>query len=665
MAAPIPSARPLESSSRLVDDVNGESRHLIQYPSPLPTPRFRSTTVTERPRTSSGADPRKQRGKTNTAQQHKSKDDTYVIDMVAKETPQKSYHIPIRGKAPSPDSSPDSRPRSPPTSTVVRTTTPDSLDEVGDTGIVTIGMALGSPSHQPSPAVPNWRPQPVARAMTASAVTREPASQPLREEEPPKAKSRKWGIFGRSKSTKRGRSATGSAATPPSSTQDRFSPPQADFMRQGQASPQVVGSPLMKKPTVARSQTAPLLGEAPPSRKVQVMSPHYQAAQTSRKPLPAQPFPSEGRPPPPAKGPRDMPKGQLLNVDIPSIEMERYSIMFGSVLQPNRGSSSLLARRQATLEKLRMLKDETEREEEGLALKPPPRRATSPNPRQQSPSFSLFPNTPSKVTASHHPSPRSRSYTSPALLPSPSQPNFSPQEAEIYLQRSATPSDDARKHRPGQPQVVTPGSAQRESSRERARLHKPRSSSKLRNPQIMVESPQSISDSPRASHHGGKALEAVDEDEPAWQMVSQTSLGSTTSAAVGPGANNTPRSLASTPVSAVQEAKEKIEDEAQRALRDAVENSIRRQISMSQQKREMLRPQHLKASPLATSYSGRKDASPQGVGIARNVVPRMVVGQNERLAETKTSTPTLVHPGAEGQFPLNNRKSERIVLETA
>jgi hypothetical protein len=79
----------------------------------------------------------------------------------------------------------------------------------------------------------------------------------------------------------------------------------------------------------------------------------------------------------------------------------------------------------------------------------------------------------------------------------------------------------------------------------------------------------------------------------------------------------------------------------------------------------MLRPQHLTASPLATSSSSRKDASPQGVGIARNVIPRVVVGKNERLAETKSSTPTLVHPGAEGQSPLNNRKSERIVLDSA
>lgn len=47
--------------------------------------------------------------------------------------------------------------------------------------------------------------------------------------------------------------------------------------------------------------------------------------------------------------------GLMLNVDIPSIEMERYSVMFGSVLQKpaSASSSALLARRQATLQKLK------------------------------------------------------------------------------------------------------------------------------------------------------------------------------------------------------------------------------------------------------------------------------------------------------------------------
>jgi hypothetical protein len=630
---------------------------------PLPANRSTSTTAIDRPRTSSGPDSKKPKGKLDNSQHFRSRDDTHVPDMVTKGTAQRSYHIPIRGKAPSPDSSPDSRSRSPPATTIVRTTTPDSLSEPAETGLVTIGMALGSPSHPPGPEM---RPRQITRAMTASAAAPipEPQQQQAREEAQVKGKTRKWGIFGRSKTTKRGRSATESATTsPPSTTQQQFGispPPQANFVRQG--SPQVVASPVRNKPMVTRSQTAPLIGEVPASRKKNTGT-SYQTTQMARKPLPVQPTSVERKPLPPAKSVGNKPKPQLLNVDIPSIEMERYSIMFGSVLQPNSGSSSLLARRQATLEKLRMLKDEATREEEGLALKPPPRRATSPNPGRQSPSFSLFPSTPGKASSPQVPSPRGRSYTSPALLPSPSQLHFalSPQEAEIYLQRNGTPTTSSPRVK--QRSATTPDRFERESSRERAKLHKPRSSSKLRNPQVLVESPRSVDDETSTSNPDSKPLPAVQEDEPQWQMVSQSSLASSNSAAVSD-PNSVPRSHSATSTP-VQDAKKKAEDEAQKALRDAVENSIRRQISMSQQQRQMLRPQHLNASPLASSTSNRKDASPQGVGIAKNVIPRVVVGSNERLSETKSSTPTLVHPGALGPSPLTNRKSERIVLDNA
>jgi hypothetical protein len=79
----------------------------------------------------------------------------------------------------------------------------------------------------------------------------------------------------------------------------------------------------------------------------------------------------------------------LLQVDIPDIQMERYSIMFGSVL--GKGQSSLLARRSRTLDRLMVPEKESL-----LTDNPKPqRRATSPAP-SKSPSFSLFPATPSE-----------------------------------------------------------------------------------------------------------------------------------------------------------------------------------------------------------------------------------------------------------------------------
>jgi hypothetical protein len=56
----------------------------------------------------------------------------------------------------------------------------------------------------------------------------------------------------------------------------------------------------------------------------------------------------------------------LLNINIPTIEMERYSVMFSGVLQKSGTTqSSLLARRQATLDKLKTVN-------EAIALKVSP-----------------------------------------------------------------------------------------------------------------------------------------------------------------------------------------------------------------------------------------------------------------------------------------------------
>lgn len=145
----------------------------------------------------------------------------------------------------------------------------------------------------------------------------------------------------------------------------------------------------------------------------------------------------------------------LLNVDIPDVQMERYSVMFGSLLgKPSESTPSLLARRQATLDRLKVANEELaqrvcnhiyssdfqltksqekELEEMERHIKQP-RRATSPQPNR-SPAFSLFPNTPSRdlrVERSASPHRLARSNTSPAAL-SPSRPSFAPgPENEIH-----------------------------------------------------------------------------------------------------------------------------------------------------------------------------------------------------------------------------------------
>ncbi|KAL1962466.1 hypothetical protein VTN77DRAFT_9667 [Rasamsonia byssochlamydoides] len=106
--------------------------------------------------------------------------------------------------------------------------------------------------------------------------------------------------------------------------------------------------------------------------------------------------------------------GPFLQVDIPDIHMERYSVMFGSVLG-NKQPAGLLERRSKTLDKLKVATDEPHAPE----AHKPQRRATSPS-LSKSPSFTLFPPVPaaqaSKSTGSRAlPNMRpGRSQTAPA-----------------------------------------------------------------------------------------------------------------------------------------------------------------------------------------------------------------------------------------------------------
>ncbi|EAW13508.1 uncharacterized protein ACLA_055560 [Aspergillus clavatus NRRL 1] len=79
--------------------------------------------------------------------------------------------------------------------------------------------------------------------------------------------------------------------------------------------------------------------------------------------------------------------GPLLHVDIPDVQLERYSVMFGGLL--NKNEPSLLNRRSKTLDDITI---PTQTETSSLAspdLPLPQRRATSPRPRL--PNFNLFP----------------------------------------------------------------------------------------------------------------------------------------------------------------------------------------------------------------------------------------------------------------------------------
>lgn len=135
------------------------------------------------------------------------------------------------------------------------------------------------------------------------------------------------------------------------------------------------------------------------------------------------------------------PGASLLQVEIPNVELERYSVMFGDVLDSKpqakihpKTQPSLMIRRQGHVEELQAVPDSklVHTASADDLPKPPHRRDDSVSSKcTKSPSFSLFPSststprhsansTASKILAK--PSPLSRSTTAPNLLSPPDRP---------------------------------------------------------------------------------------------------------------------------------------------------------------------------------------------------------------------------------------------------
>jgi hypothetical protein len=547
---------------------------------------------------------------------------------------------------PTPEDSPNlsAMPSPPPVMSVPsRVPTPNSLSS----GEIQIGMALGSPTeHTPSP-LSGWQPQ----QMTPPQEAYSPLP-PQRTPEPPvqrqKAQKRKFfgALFGRGKHSE-------PAKTPePSNTPE---PVRADYTtsyaaisnlsldKSGETTPLRANTITAKKTPKftlrARSRTEPDMEEAAQGGKKSVP----EVKVTNPRPVPAESAaPSLGG-------------SGFLDVEIPDIRLERYSIMFSGVLNPQGSSttSSLLARRQATLEKLKTINDRIVNEEMGKETGLV-RRVTSPH--VKSPSFSLFPAPQPRPNGT---SPRMRSTSSPAM-PSPARASFD-------IERLPLPESKLRKESK-RVTIISP--------RTMDERHRQENVERLREQQIQMQQAQRAPspfrpedstffldspDSPSSVSDVEEILSPTDIvplkprlEEPRWEIISPPS----TSALSEASSTMTKRSMSST--STMSSAKTSVtrpsldmdDEEEDAALKAAVEISIARQISISRQQRNLLRTTS-SANPLPKN-------APSAVVTARSAsvkVP-MANGLAGRVIETKQSMPRLVdmHFG-------RNRKSERVVLE--
>ncbi|KAB5540509.1 hypothetical protein GE09DRAFT_970290 [Coniochaeta sp. 2T2.1] len=586
-----------------------------------------------------------------------SKDDMYLSGYTGqRKKGLQPYRVGMKttGGLPTPESSPemDYATLSSPLTLPPRVHTPDTLSS----GEIQIGMALGSPSHPPD-ALP-WESQTgfQSRQPLTPPDLYQTTAAPVQRQ---KTQRRKLfgGLFGSRKKEEPSRAnleTTESSSTTTTSMRQPFgeSTPARSYTVADRKAPRY-------QPIVVRSNTVPVV-------EIQQEPNHEQNNYLS---------------PDPAPSTYTLGSSPLLDIEIPSIKMERYSIMFSNVLNQQATSSSLLARRQATLDRLKTINDRIFHEEEEKE-KLRTRRATTPPPAK-SPGFSLFPPTPNHHH--HHgnspltPRRLARSNTSPALLPSPSRASFdhrshTRKERKTVTIVSPRSMEQRQPHPPANPipnslpanprPVPQPQQPERIiSTAEAESFHFGPDESGL-----ILDSPGSMS-SPTMGYAYASVVDAQPLrptiPEPDWQIINpdptpaprqqqQPQQPSSSASSIATTRRSPSSSASSTHTHVTRPSVDTVDvDESDSALKAAVEISIARQISISRQQRTLLRP--LKPEVGQLPPPGRARAGTVG---GQSPIKKVVVSRKEgRVVETKVGTPTEVRDVA------SLRKSERVVLD--
>ncbi|GAB0139404.1 hypothetical protein EsHS_00000058 [Epichloe bromicola] len=479
------------------------------------------------------------------------------------------------------------------------------IDEEDGTGIIAIGMALGSPTVHPDAIPTPWQSQVV------TTVSASKSNEP--EEKPPRdcltrSKSRKWGLFGRSKSKRvkdadRGQApqlcATSATVTLTTAKAVAFHGTMYGISRH-------TASPLPKK-SLGRSLTVPAtskLQQSPP-----INSP-YSSFPTHERDAQIQRDSSETSTQEP-----------LLNVEIPDVTLERYSVMFASLLE-RRSAASPLARRHNTQDRLLALrggsKDVSSQQEILVSRR---KRSADRN----------LPSIPSLRLESLHINSRARSNTSPAAL-TPSRDKF-----EEVDQHSIDLSPA--------PHIVRLASMRERNTTAPVETHKSENGRLQLRSKFHIQSP---THSPSKSTFGIGDVAYEDAGQgglspPPFRRNSNNLPAETGNLALsqyqGPkSTNHTHATEAQAPLTPNEDSftEEETGEIETKTVQRAVEVSIARQISVSREQRRMLGP--LQMNPI----------------------------EGKRLVETKCSTPRLIDPKKDPSSPLASyRKSERVVLEQA
>ncbi|UKZ60095.1 uncharacterized protein TrAtP1_001381 [Trichoderma atroviride] len=341
------------------------------------------------------------------------------------------------------------------------------------------------------------------------------------------------------------------------------------------------------------------------------------------------------------------------------------------VLSPLRPQLSV--RRQVKLDKLKVPAAKTFQDASiSIEIVVPERRASSPLPKS-SPSFSLFPQDQAPAnTLPLRVSSRARSNTSPAMVnfptpamykttkglrkrttsvSTPSQDEPLPTDSQMTPERREKLISKFHRKESTSSEVSIPKVAG-QLSESPASMTAPVSIPAPVQPRSILKKPSGPPPQPQPLSRAAEPKPPSSQRAPPAQRVSPSQRVSPTqkpspSQRVAPSKHQHQKSTTSIRTNADEE-------EVERALYEAVEISIARQISVSRQQRNIV-------VPLMRSASKRVPG--EAVAEAAALIKPE---RNKRMVETRTATPQLVHPEEEGNLGQSGyRKSSRVVLEGA
>ncbi|PHH71144.1 hypothetical protein CDD80_5488 [Ophiocordyceps camponoti-rufipedis] len=500
------------------------------------------------------------------------------------------YHRPIRSETPRSSHSTVAPSledlASPPAASMAQSADPP------ETGVIAIGMALGSPSQLPTSSTAVW---PYANGSCVPTVTTTVEAQIPKRSDSTKSKSRKWGIFRsrskRDKSHDEDRKNQSSSAPSSASHQVRAT---STVDRAAHDSPKRTPKTLVKPR--AESTPASERSKSPLAFLTTAASRDGQKENRRRRDT-VEIFQSPS-PPSPASD-------KLLDVDIPDVTMERYSVMFSHLLE-NRSTNSLLARRQATRDRIKAL-----REGEGQPPSEPSQASSSfPNIMISGSCIPPLRLGPTEGSDGLKPSYRQRSNTLPVILSSPVQTDF----------EAADPSQNQSQEE--MPRHVA--ASVRRGDSKKSKAHKDEG----RGRPILISKYHQ-----RSMSEQSMTIAPTSPPSSVSKRVSRPPSGHEWKSAHPPlSDSSTPSAFSPPGVRSVSSPSEVSPPAANGSSKDPVEMSIARQISVSRQQRAML-----------------------------GTLQRQVF-ESKRLNETKSATPHLVDPVRNPESPVF-RQGESAVVE--